>query len=783
MKNIRNKLETAFSNLGYWICRHRFLTVFLVLIFTGGMLSQINQLTVDTSNDAFYHPDDPAMIAYNQFRERFGKDDHIIIGIKSSEIFTSEFLQTLSELHQEIEDTVPHLNEVTSLIDVRNTYGQEDELIVEDLIEEIPNTPAALEALKQKVFSNPFYVNYLISEDGQFTILDIEPNAVISDENGYHYLSTAEYGEMMVVIHPILAKFRQAGLDIYAAGIPVVSVRLAVAIAQTMAELTPLAFLLNIILLTFLFRRLSGVIYPMLVVFLSVMGTVGAQAWLGYPINLVTSVLPTLLVVVGVADSVHVLSGFYREYHNNGGQKEAAIAFALGQNGLAILMTTVTTSVGLMSFVTAEVGAVAQLGVIAPIGILSAFLYTVLLLPALIAIFPMRQPRDNKVGGLADKLLLWVADVACRRYKAILVISAVLFMVAISGAMQLAISHNALSWFPENSSLRKDIAAIDGALKGSTTIEVVIDTGKAKGLYDPELMNRLDRSMQTAMDFGTESIPIGNTNTISVILKEVNRALHANQDEFYVVPDSRELTAQELLLFEMGEADDLHKLVTEDYAMARFTIMVPFVDAIEMKPVLEKVNSHFQTVYPDMTIIITGFAPMLVETMYDVLTSMLKSYSFALIVITILMVLLIGKVKIGTVSMIPNLLPIALVMGIMGWMALPFDFSNMLAGSITLGLVVDDTIHFLHNFRRNFEISGNVQTAVRETLLNTGRAIFITSTVLASGLALYLTAYLRSTVNFGIITSSAVVLALLADFFLAPALMVLMHGQSANDEW
>ena len=223
MKNIRNKLEVAFSNLGYWICRHRFVTLLFVLLLAGGMLGQINQLTVDTSNDAFYHPNDPAMIAYNQFRDRFGKDDHIIIGIKSHDIFNSAFLQTLRELHLEIEETVPHLKKVTSLINVRNTYGKEDELIVEELIaEEIPHTQAALNALKQKVFSNPFYMNYLISEDGQFTILDLEPNAIVNDKNGYHYLSTAEYDEMMAVIDPILVKFRQAGLDIYAAGIPVV---------------------------------------------------------------------------------------------------------------------------------------------------------------------------------------------------------------------------------------------------------------------------------------------------------------------------------------------------------------------------------------------------------------------------------------------------------------------------------------------------------------------------------------------------------------------------------
>jgi len=441
-----------------------------------------------------------------------------------------------------------------------------------------------------------------VSEDGKFTILDIEPNAIINNKESYHYLGTAEYGEMMTVIDPILAKFDQ--LEIYVAGIPVVSDRLAVAITKTMAELTPLAFLLEMIFLMLLFRRISGVIYPMLIVFLAIIGTIGAQAWLGYPINLVTSVLPTLLVVVGVADSVHILSSFYREYDNNGGNKEAA--FALGRNGLAILMTTVTTSVGLMSFMTAEIGAVAQLGIIAPIGIISAFIYTVLLLPALIAIFPMGKPNINKIHNFADKILIWIAEFSCRRYKAILVVSAGLFIIAITGAMQLTISHNALSWFPENSVLRQSVNAIDGALNGSATMEVVIDTGIEKGLYEPDLMNRLDQSIQTVMGLGTEEIQVGNTNTISVILKEVNQALHANQNKFYVVPDSRELTAQELLLFEMSEADDLHKLVNESYSMVRFTIMVPFVDAIKMKPVLDNVVNHFKTFYPDANYLLLG---------------------------------------------------------------------------------------------------------------------------------------------------------------------------------
>ena len=793
MGQLRDSIEILFARLGHWVFRRNKITLVIVLGLTFILLSQVPKLSIDTSNDAFYHPDDPIRVAYDEFRQRFGKDDHIFIGIRPESVFDTAFLSQLADLHEEIEASVPHVNKVTSLINARNTYGQDDELIVEDLIEQIPESADALAALRSTAMSNSFYRNYLLSADGQFTAIDVEPNAVVAgsvsmygseagesgpSETSLKYVSTEEYGEMMDVLHPILERYRDAGLNLYVGGFPVITDTLTREVARTMAELTPLSLLLNVLFLSLMFRRLSGVVYPVFIVVVSLTATAGAMAWLSIPLDLVTAILPTLITVVGVADSVHLLSSYYREYSRNSGDRENAIAHAMGRNGLAILMTSVTTSLGLLSFTVADMAPVANLGLVAAIGITLAFVYTVLLLPALIAIFPMGAPRQaSRAPVLADSLLDWVADVSCRNYKVIIGLSAILFVGALAGATQLRLSHNPLTWFPEDSPVRTDAVTIDSAMGGSVPIEVVIDTGQEHGFYDPSVSQRLDDATGAALKLGTPAVTIGNVNGIHTVLKEVNQALHGNDEHYYRIPNSRELTAQELLLFELSEADELRKIVSDDYSTGRLTIMVPFTDAIQIRPVVIKVRQYFEKLFADADVHLTGIGPMLVETVHDLLTTMLKSYGFALVAITGLMILLIGRLKIGLISMAPNLLPIALAMGLMGWMYMPFDFSNMLVGSVAIGLVVDDTIHFLHNLRRNLDRTGDVRRAIRDTLHSTGRAIFITSLVLASGMAIAITADLNSTANFGIITASTIVLALIADFFLVPALMYAVYAK------
>ena len=446
-------------------------------------------------------------------------------------------------------------------------------------------------------------------------------------------------------------------------------------------------------------------------------------------------------------------------------------------------MTSITTSAGLASFLVADLAPVYHLGIVAPAGIMLAFVFSVTLLPALLAIFPVKvkSPKQN-ASAVANHLLDWVTEFSCHHYKGIIVFSAGLLLLGVTGAFQLQLSHNALTWLPEDSPVRTDTVVIDEAIGGAVPIEVVIDTGETTGVYEPTLIKKLDLSTESVANLGTDDIPIGKTNSITTILKEVNQALQNNDPEFYAVPDSRELIAQELLLFEISAADELFKLMDDEYSKLRFTIMLPFADAIQLKPVLDKVANYFLTHYDEFNVTFTGIAPMLVGTMYDVITTMFKSYGFALVTITVLMIIFIGTIRFGLVSMAPNLLPIILVMGMMGWLGIPFDFSNMLVGSVAIGLVVDDTIHFLHNLKRYLDIGGDIKQAIRQTLHSAGRAIFITSVVIISGMAVAMTADLNSTVNFGLITACAILLALLADFFLVPAIMTAIYRDKLRSQ-
>jgi predicted RND superfamily exporter protein len=786
MHNVSLKIEMCFALIGRGVYRYRFIALLAVVVLFIVISSQINQLSIDTSNDAFYEKNDPVLVEYNQFRKQFGKDDHIYIGFKPKNIFDSTFLNLLQRLQTEIEKNVPHINKTTSLLNIRNTYGFEDDLIVEDFIGNIPNLKEALQELKTDALKNVFYQNYILSADGSFTFIDIEPTAVTLKKSSdgqqiEKFVSTDEYREITEKLVPILSKYREEGLDSYAAGFPMVTDRLTRAIEKSIAELTPISLLLNVSFLILLFRYLSGVIYPMLIVVLTIVSTLGIMAWLRIPIDLVTTILPTLISVVAIADSVHILLVFYKEFEKNGGNKQRAIEYAMSRTGPAILMTSITSAVGLLSFVLADLAPVAHLGIIAPIAILLAFFYSIILLPAMISVFPVFQAnREDSLTNISDQLLDWLAEFTFRRYKIILILGGSLLLACVFGIMQLSLSHNSLNWLPEDDKVRVDTQIIDKAIGGSMPVEVIIDTQKEHGIYDPEFIETLQKVADKTFEFSSGNVMIGKNFSIHTILKEVNRALHSNQDEYYQVPKSRELIAQELLLFEMSAGEDLRKLVDYQYSKVRFSIMLPFTDALQIKPVLDNIKSHFNSEFPDSKISITGIAPMFVETMFDVLRSMFKSYGFAFIAITLLMILFIGHLKLGLVSMVPNLFPIIVVMGVMGWTNIPFDFSNMLVGSVVIGLVVDDTIHFMHHLKRHLNESGNIKIAVNLTLHSTGRAIFITSLVLASGMFVAMNSDLISTANFGLLTGLAIILALLADFFLVPALMFTLYDKTEH---
>ncbi|NVM21227.1 MAG: RND family transporter [Desulfobacterales bacterium] len=798
MTTIHKKFEIWFAELTALVYRRKYVALVCMLLMTFALASQTAQLKIDTRDESFFHDDDPTLIAYNNFRDTFGQDDMFIIAMKPQDGLTRKFFATLYQIHNELENSVPYLDDITSLVNGRIIRAEGDTLIVEDLMKKPPETDAELNRVLNLIDRYPLYENLLVSRDRSITSILIKAQAVkevpedeilagfekdVSQtiDSRHTYLSNEESVEINEAVRKVAAKYQDRGIDFHFAGTPAFVAEIQRGIEKDLSIIIPLSFLVIIIFLLVLFRRISGVIYPLITVFFSLMSSLGIMAMSGIPITNVIQILPTFLIVVGIGDSVHILTIFYRN-HREINDKRQAIIQAVGYAGLPVLMTSVTTACGLLSFALADVANVAQLGYVAPAGVMLAFFYTVVLLPALIAIFPVKQAKPVPKGKLpmTDRLFGAISRVTTRRPVLVAVISAIIVVGAGYSALSVRFSHNALTWFPENTPIRVSTELLDNINGGTVMLEVTVDSGTGNGLHNPDLLRRLDEAAAFVPGLKANDIQAAKAWSIADVLKEINRALHEDRDEAYTVPNKREMIAQELILFESSGSDDMEDVADSTYQIGRLSILAPFTDSVLYKDYIDKVKDYLDKQFPNETTTLTGHIALFMQITKNFITSMAKSYVFALLVITLLMVLMIGRVRIGLMSMVANVVPIICIFGVMGGCDIPLDMSTILIGSIVLGLVVDDTIHFLHHFRRAYKETSSVEAAVRETLFSTGRALVITSLVLCGGFFIYMTSYLAYNIRFGLLTGCAVLFALAADFFLVPALLSLAYGKRTS---
>lgn len=799
MTPIRRQLENWFGSFTELVYRKKYTAFISALLLTLGLTYQIKDIKFDTRDESFFHTDDPALMAYNAFRDQFGQDDLFIIALKPKNGLSRSFFTTLHDLHRALEAAVPYLDDITSLVNGRVMRADGNTLIVEDLMENPPATDSDIKRLLELIDRYPMYENLLLSTDRSIACILIKARAVLettgeeflsgfetddapSDSAGPNYLSNAQNVEIAAAIQQIVAEIQDPNIEIYLSGTPAFVADIQMAIQRDLGIMVPLSLLVIIVLLSVLFRRVSGVIYPLVTVVLSLLSCLGIMSLAKVPMTNVFQILPTFLIVVGIGDSVHILTIFYR-LHRRDTDKRRAIVQAVSFAGLPVLMTSLTTACGLMSFIWADVASVAQLGWVASIGVMLAFLYTVVMLPALIAIFPVRstRPGQHSLHQRTDRLFAWIARVTTRYPIRIAVISMVIVGTASIYASSVRLSHSALTWFPEDAPIRIATEKLNRINGGSVMLEITVDTGIENGLHDPQLLTRMDEAADAIAAIDVNGIQAGKVWSIADMLKEINRALHEDKDEAYALPGSRALIAQELILFEASGSDDLEDFTDSTYRIGRLSVLAPFTDAVLYKDYLDQVKKSLEPYFRSDAVTVTGHISLFIQLIRNFITSMVKSYSIALVVITLLMLLMIGRIRIGLMSMVANVVPIACIFGVMGALSIPLDMATILIGSIVLGLVVDDTIHYLHHFRRAYDETGSVEGAVYETLTTTGRALFVTSMVLCGGFLIYTAGYLASNVRFGLLAGSAVLFALAADFFLVPALLSIVYGRRRAD--
>jgi predicted RND superfamily exporter protein len=796
---VRARIEAAFASWGRLVVRRRWLAILAILALSIGFVSSLPRLEVDNSFESFLLEDDPARRGYDRFREQFGRDDRLLLIIHPPEIFDLSFLEKLRAFHRDLETEVPYLEEITSLVNARATRGEADELIVEELVERWPTNGADLEALRERVLSNPLYINLLISESAAYTTVTLEPYTYstlgpqedvlggFAGEAGAAdrpaFLTQDESLELVEMVRQVVSRYEGPDFRIYMTGEPAFEYVAVKLMQRDLSILMTLSILVIAGLLFILFRRASGVVLPLVVVLSSTLSSLGIMAGLGIPWSIIITMIPVFLTVIGVCDAVHILVIVYQQL-DQGQPPEEAIPYALGHAGLAVVMTSVTTACGLLSFSLARLGPIAQLGTIAPIGVMLAMVYSLVLLPALLAISPLKAGAGQEGlarRGALDRFLANIGDLVTRHPGRVLFGTAVLLVFALGGFLQLRFSHNANAWYPKEDPLRVATELFNREFKGASGIEVLIDTGRENGLHEPEALRRIERAMRHSEALEIAAHPVSKAVSIVDIVKETHQALNENRREFYVLPEKRELIAQELLLFENSGSEDLEKFTDSQFQIARMSVRTPWVDAMLYPDFIADLEESLgKTLGESLNFELTGALVLFGKIFTAIIVSMTRSYVFAFAVITPLMMLLIGSVRRGLLAMIPNLIPVYLVLSLMGWTGIPLDASTLLIGGIVIGIAVDDTIHFMHKFNRYYEESGDPRFAVHETLATTGTAMLFTSLVLSLGFAVFLAAYLNSTFWFGLLAGFACAVAFLADVIVAPALMMLVTRHQAR---
>lgn len=814
--SLRDRVESFFALWSEYVIQHSKLILLLVIVVTAIIVPQIRHATMDLSVDSFLTKTDPSVAAYDAFREQFGYGDYCVVTIASEgDFFTLDNLQRLRALHEDLEQNVPHLETITSLVNVRHTRGEGDELIVQELRELWPSSEADIPAFRKLVLNNPVYTGSLVSSDGHLASVVLEPASYSEaalvgnddEQSGFDndestpesshtlsredYLTPDEESDFAKNLLEIADKHQQDSFTIYSSGTHVVNYSMSEDMGMEMGRSTMLGLAIIALLLYLLFRRFSGVWMPLLVVSLSTMVTIALMPIFGFAINGNTQILPTFLLAIGVADSVHILSVFYKLY-DNGEEKLSAIVNAMKSTSVAVVMTSLTTAAGLLSFAAADLLPIRSLGIFGAIGALLALYYTIVLLPALLTILPVRRrskQQDNtlnksRVLKVIDSSIFALGDFGVRRAHGVLLVSLLLTGVAVVGLSKVQFSHDPIRWYPENHPIRVASELMDNTMNGALSMQVILDSQKENGLYDPAFLQLMDEAKTLIESRQVNTTQAKQATSIVEVVKETHRALNGGDEAYYLIPDDRSTVAQELFLFETSSAEDLGDFTDSSFQLGRFTVQIPWTNVIGYAEYINTLQAELEekvsaSGVPDVSVTITGLIVIFSQTVKALLTSMTNSYAVAFLLVGLLMFLLMGSLRGGLLAFIPNVLPIIFSVGLMGWMNIPLNMMTAMAGCIIIGISVDDTIHFMHHYRRYAAREADPRRAVHHTLAVVGRAIVFTSVVLVGGFIVHVFDTFSAARDFGILLSFSIVIALLSNLLLAPALMTVFWRNNA----
>ena len=780
-------LGSFFEAVGAWSYDHRWLV--LAASFAvwgiGGYLS--SSARIDNSVASFFDTDDPTYGAYLDYRDDFESDEVGYIVYKApGGAWDLESMKKVEQLTRALEDDVPFVKQVTSLSNAEFMEGAPpDDILVYDLLTEFPESQEQLYAVRDKVMKKPIYLGGLVSDDSELGGIIIEMNRssvdVVEqlrlDPDGGDGLDNLYPQVSYRAIEAVLDRPEYADFEFFHAGdVSLNATYNLVFIEDELPLLTGLSMLLIALSLAFVFRRPLGVIGPFMVIAFAMAISLAVIGILGWQIDFMFGMMPILLITVGVANAVHILSEFDIYYRKLGDRREA-LSRTLYLVGAPCLLASLTTAAGFLSLSLSPVKTVAHLAVYSSAGVVAAFAASITILVAFLSFGrkPSTERARKRVEARARRaerlgaVLHAVASFVIRFRNPILAVSAVIFVFSAWGITKLTVDSNFLLEFSEDMEIRRTTQFVDDNMSGNYSIVYVFDSGEEDGIKNPEVLREIERVQKQA-----EKHPLV-TKSYSVVdmMKDINQSFHNGDPDYYKIPESRELIAQYLLVYEMSGGDELRDYVTMDYARSSLELRCKMKETSLLSGIVEDIDAYLdEQPLQVSTKSVTGIGALWLKFVEYITFSQIQGGLIALTVVSLMMIFVFRSVKIGLISMLPNVSPVILVIGAMGWAGIYLDYYRLLIAPVAIGIAVDDTIHLMTRYHHEFRKSRDYKKALYDSMNGVGRALFTTSAILVVGFMVNIFSVMDGQKSFGMLLSAVIAVALVADFLLMPALIL-----------
>lgn len=737
------------------VLRFKIAVLLVVLLATAGAIWTSRTVTFDGEVDIWFLEDDPELRTYRTFLETFDTDEMVVVGLFADNVFAPEVLQGMHELTQALA-TVPQVHRVRALTNASRFESRGRAFAVVPVVPRLPVTATQAISLRQRALDDPLIVGTLASPDGHAAAIVIE---LSSEARSFESKVALVRGlQSAVFSHPV------PGAELRMAGTPVINEAVLRYSQRDFQVLGSISVGLMLLITFLMFRHVWAALLPLLVVVIAVLWLFGLMGLLGLNLNLVSQSLTVVVFAVGIADAIHVITEYQHQLLNHSAPK-VALQQALEQVLRPCLFTTLTTAAGMLSLTTSQLAPVREFGVLAAVGVVLALILSFTFLPAALSLTkpPAHARLARQDGGPLNRLLSRTALLSRTRRRPILLAFGATVALSAFLVPQLKVGANPAAYFKTDDPVRRDMRRIDLALGGSTSIELLV-TAKDQGLQDPENIARLD-----GLQSWLQELPsIARVVSVSDGLRAVHRVM-LDEDR---LPRTRAELGQAYLLLE--DEPDFAALMTADYETARISARVRMSEAAALVSRIPEIEAKLETEFADDALRVqpTGFVKLISEMEMYIVDAQIDSFGLAFGIISCLMIILLRSFKLGLLSMIPNLGPVIVGLAIMFVLKIQLDPGTAMLGSLTLGLVVDDTVHMTSRIRHNLAAGLAIRAAVSAAVVEVGRALTITSVILASGFAVLALGSFTPNIYLGIMAAVIIVLALVADLLVLPAALM-----------